>query len=179
MTADFKLCVKKQLEWHPSMEPQDMYKLCYQVTYGAEHLIQDTESAWKYLQMEYEQVKAGQKWPVLEWLSLDVARVNLASYKALGLPLRPLFDVFVQGASQFSGNKETLEIYIGLVAEMARKGEICFDEQAWVAFCRERQPGPVHHSQNYKQKEQPAYRVISGQSAKRFEEYLGLDRNFS
>ncbi len=150
-----------------------MYKLCYQVAFGAEHLIQDEERAWNYLQTEYEQTTANRKWPLVEWLSQDVARVNLATYKAMGLPLRRLFELFVEGARGFHGNKDSLEIYIGLVAEMAQRGELGFDGQAWQTFCEGRPLGPVHHSENYRMKEQPAYRVISGHRVRQIEELLG------
>ena len=36
---DFTTCLREQLRRHPSMQPQDVIKLCYQAARGAEHLI--------------------------------------------------------------------------------------------------------------------------------------------
>ena len=33
--------LKKQLSLHPSMQPQDIVKLCYQAAFGAEPLLPD------------------------------------------------------------------------------------------------------------------------------------------
>lgn len=174
MALDFITCVKQQIKWHPSMEPQDMYKLCYQVAFGAEHLLQDKERAWNYLQMEYEQTSSSSTWPLIEWLSEDVARVNLGTYKSLGLPLKTLFEVFVEGAGQCRGSKEDLENCFEVVEKMAQNKELPFEQKAWSDFCKGRQISPVHHSLGYKLKEQPAYRVVDGQGARQIEALLDL-----
>lgn len=172
MKSKFISCVKQQMNMHPVMEPQDMYKLCYQAAFGAEHMLLDEERAWKYLQMEYDQTKASLETPLLEWISEDVARVNLSAYKKKGLPLKLLFEVFVDGARSFDGSKEKLDRYLDVVTEMAAGGELTFNKEQWDAFCQSVEEGPVHHSQNYKVKEQPAYRVINGQGVKRLSERL-------
>ncbi|MBQ7359556.1 MAG: hypothetical protein IJW63_05630 [Lachnospiraceae bacterium] len=173
MDSKFIACVKQQMNMHPSMEPQDMYKLCYQVAFGAEHMLLDEERAWRYLQAEFEQVKPDLHWPLVEWLSEGVARVNLSTYKAKGLPLELLFELFVEGARGFDGSEEELDLCIGIVTEMAANGELGFQKQEWQAFCEGRPLGPVHHSQNYKLKEEPAYRVIRGQSVRRIDDLVG------
>ena len=39
----------EQMERHPAMEARDAVKLCYQAAFGAEHLLQDREAAYRYL----------------------------------------------------------------------------------------------------------------------------------
>ena len=37
--------LKEQVKLHPSMEPIDAIKLCYQAAYGGEHLLRNIETA--------------------------------------------------------------------------------------------------------------------------------------
>jgi len=53
--------LRKQAAEHPSMQPQDVYKLIFQATFGAEHLLQDVDAAYEYFQKEYQEVVPGKK----------------------------------------------------------------------------------------------------------------------
>ena len=92
---DFKTCVRQQAKMHPAIEPQDMYKLCFQAAFGAEHLIADEQRARAYLQQEFDRTDADANTPLIEWLCEDVARVNLAAYKALGYSIDRLLVFFI------------------------------------------------------------------------------------
>lgn len=166
---DFKTCVKQQIQMHPFMAPQDMYKLCFQAAFGAEHLISDKQKAREYLSSEFEQTKASTNEPLIEWLSEGVARVNIAPYKAAGYPLEILLNLFITSASDFVGSTEMFLDYLEQIAELAKEESFRFGETQWRAFCQDRQIGPVHHSEIYREKEHPAYRVITGQAIKALE----------
>ena len=166
---DFKICVKQQIKIHPFMEPKDMYKMCFQAAFGAEHLISDRQKAREYLTREFEQTKASTNEPLIEWLSEGVARVNIAPYKAAGYPLETLLDLFITSASDFAGSTEMFLDYLEQIAELAKEESFRFGEKQWRAFCQDRQIGPVHHSEIYREKEHPAYRVIAGQAIKALE----------
>ena len=45
---DFSFYLKTQLEHHPSMQMQDIIKMCYQATFGVEHML----AAWKAKNLE-------------------------------------------------------------------------------------------------------------------------------
>lgn len=169
---DFKTCVRQQAKLHPSVGPQDMYKMCFQAAFGAEHMIADTQRARTYLQQEFDQTEADKRQPLMEWLCEDVARVNIAAYKATGASLEILFDLFLASAMAFGGNKDRFEVYLKQTAELVKEGVFSFTEAEWNAFCQDRQVGPVHHSAFYREAEQPAYRVIAGTELKE------LDRLF-
>ena len=49
---EFEVYLKQQLALHPSMQPQDVVKLCYQAAHGAEHLLSDIKAAEKYFYQE-------------------------------------------------------------------------------------------------------------------------------
>ena len=48
----------EQCAIHPSMQPQDVVKLCYQASFGAEHLLEDFAAAQNYFMEEFEAVPA-------------------------------------------------------------------------------------------------------------------------
>ena len=45
---DFDFYLKKQIELHPSMQMQDLVKMCYQAVFGMEHMLSDIEKAREY-----------------------------------------------------------------------------------------------------------------------------------
>ena len=150
------------------MEPQDMYKLCFQAAFGAEHLISDRQKAKEYLASEFERTKASSDEPLIEWLCEGVARVNIAPYKAAGYPLETLLELFISGASDFAGSAALFTDYVEQTADLAKEAYFCFTENEWRDFCQNRQMGPVHHSETYREKAHPAYRVIAGQAIQTF-----------
>ena len=48
----------QQLNTHPSIQPQDIVKLCFQAAFGAEHLLADIAAARNYFYVEYNSVLA-------------------------------------------------------------------------------------------------------------------------
>jgi len=148
MYADF---IKQQLELHPSITAQDVIKMCFQGAYGAEHLLTDIDKVQDYFLTEYKSCKANDE-PVMEFIAPEVCRVNLKAWKRLDLPWEWLFNLFVKSASfAFSDGNSRFFSYVdewgGFITE---------------ELCPPTTPTPVHHSQQYRDAEKPAYRVISG-----------------
>ena len=87
MTKTFEIFLKEHIRRYPKVQPQDIYKLCFQAAFGAEHLLQDEERAWQYLQREYENLPpiaeglTAEEQPLLEWIAPEVVRVHLSVYK--------------------------------------------------------------------------------------------------
>ena len=159
---DFETYLLEQLHTHPSMEPRDVLKLCYQAAFGAEHLLADAEKARAYLEKEYEET-ALREMPLYEQISEDICRMNLAAWKYHGLPLEWLFQMF---AASF-GKKEGAEarFYDSLKrAEAVFQGNAAFSMEDWQIYLRgymEKGLSPVHHSENYRKQEHPAYRIVN------------------
>ena len=53
MVQTFKDYLQEQVCLHPTMQPQDVVKMCYQAAFGAEHLLADKEAAFTWLKREY------------------------------------------------------------------------------------------------------------------------------
>ena len=171
------------------MEAQDAVKLCYQAAFGAEHLLQDKTSVYWYLEQEYETLVADTS-PLYEQIHPNVCRVNLAAWKRERLPLEWLFCMFVETAANPPENGDQIfQSCLNTVQQLIREQTapaaekllagtqavniieglssevpiIPFSSEQWNDFLSQyplRQPEAVHHSENYRHREHPAYRLI-------------------
>lgn len=161
----FEHILREQILLHPSTEPQDVVKLCYQAAFGAEHLLDDLEAAEKYFMREYEQVQPAKE-PLYEQIGDDIVRMNMGVWKERELQPEWLFRMFVETASRPSGSgKERFDTCIREAGSLAAEGFYGFDRAAWEEFLRGYpldEPVPVHHSEGYRRAEEPAYRLVSG-----------------
>ena len=152
----------EQIAFHPSMQYQDIVKLCYQAAHGAEHLLSDINRAKAYLEKEYESTEAvsGQ---LFEAISDEVCRVNIAAWKAQGLSVELLFQLFMASAVI---NKNADKLFLEYLSEAEgmiweTRSEEEFAE--WKAFLQEYSKAGMpcmHHSEKYREAEHPAYRII-------------------
>ena len=85
---DFDFYLKEQLKLHPSMQMQDIIKMCYQATFGVEHLLSDTKRAKQYFHQEYTTTPADASLPLYEAISDEFCRVNLGAWKAADFVLQ-------------------------------------------------------------------------------------------
>jgi hypothetical protein len=152
----------EQMRLHPCMQPLDVIKLCYQAAFGAEHLLGDMERVKKYFDDEFITVPE-RDGMLAEPIADDVCRVNLAVWKKWRLPRERLFHLFVLSAKWRRENPE--EVFW---AYMALGETLPFPPGEWRDILEEYKKGdirPVRHSNIYREKEHPAYRVISGRDA--------------
>lgn len=160
----FEEILRQQASAHPSTEPRDVVKLCYQAAFGAEHLLEDLKAAEKYFMCEYEQVQSDDEEFLYECIGEDVVRVNLGAWKKRMLPPEWLFRMFVETASRPSkGGKELFEACIREAGSLAAEGLFSFDQTAWEEFLQGyplAEPVAVHHSEGYRRLEKPAYRLV-------------------
>lgn len=149
-----------QLQLHPSMQAQDVIKLCYQAARGAEHLLTDTARAW--FDREYAATPPDATIPLFEHISDHISRVNLAAWKDAGRPAEWLFRMFAHTASIPMGGEELLNQYVAEAAEVI-KARAIFPLNEWesaLASWREAGMPAVHHSDEYRATEKPAYRIV-------------------
>ncbi len=147
----FRDCVTAQLRQHPSMQPQDLLKLCYQAANGGDHLLTDLAGATDCFWAEFQIVSPTDE-PLYEPISDDYMRVNLGAWKRAELPGEWLLRLFLKG----SGVKCSLIAYLNVVDALNFPGW----QDARCAYTAQGMPA-VHHSDGYRQQEQPAYRVVS------------------
>lgn len=159
---DFKDCLLKQFNKHPSMRPQDVVKLCYQAALGAEHLLADVDGARRYFNSEFEGVEP-RDGDLLELISPDVARIDLGVWKTSGMPKEWLFNIFVASAGALRGDKEDLDSYLKIAEDCFENAHPIFDRKEWEGFIEQYialgMPA-LHHSKEYRDAEKPSYRII-------------------
>ena len=160
---NFETYLAEQIKLHPSMEPRDVVKMCYQAAYGAEHLVSDYAGAKKYLEEEYSRVAAG-KGRLYEQISDHVVRVNLSAWKEKKLPVEWLFRMFVASCRVEEKGQKQFEKYLKTAGELIPSQTVGFTKQDWELYEKEyRESGmpAVHHSENYREQEKPAYRIVN------------------
>ncbi len=157
---DFITCLREQLRLHPAMQPQDVFKLCYQAAQGAEHLLTDTTRAHAYFDQEYAVTPADAALPLFESISPDIARVNIAAWKAAELPSEWLFRMFAHTASVPMGGDDLLEACLTEAAAV-----LALSMPGWrdaLSAWRDKGMPALHHSEEYRAQERPAYRIVNG-----------------
>lgn len=161
---NFKHYLEKQLKLHPSIQMQDIVKMCYQAVFGPEHLLADVERAKTYFIQEYEATPANKSQPLYEPVSDTFCRVNLGAWKAHGLDPEELFLLFVSSASdKNSGTEADFDFCVKEVVKMITDGLLSFSPEDWQNyFSAYTKNGihPVHHSDAYRLAEQPSYRLV-------------------
>jgi len=161
----FRAVITAQLQRHPAMQIEDLYKLVYQAALGNEHLMTDSTMVHDYLIQELESVQADSSEPLLEEISPDgaVVRLNLRPFKARHGEHRALFQAMMQTARTFQKSQEQLEQHLHDLEKMAAASAIPFEADAVQSFfheMREKEYPAVHHSDAYAEKYSPAYRII-------------------
>jgi len=161
---DFGYYLKHQIQLHPSMQIQDVIKMCYQAVFGPEHMLSDVEKAKQYFFQEYEATPASFSIPLYEPISESFCRVNLAAWKARGLEPDELFHLFVTSCSHTTaGTRFELNNCAKSVEKLIVKGMLPFSLEEWkTTYVAYKNDGmlPVHHSEAYRLAEHPAYRLI-------------------
>ena len=181
--TDITKYLQDELKLHPSLAPQDVVKLCFQGAYGAEHMLSDMAGAREYFRQEYETTPADNR-PLTEYIAPTVCRVNIAAWKRLKLNADWFWNMFVSSAEAPSDDSQdkVFNDYIAQADKLCQIEEFAFSYSRWQEYINAyRLTGvtPVRHSAAYREKEKPAYRIISGQNARLipiFEAMAGLDK---
>lgn len=173
---NFRRILLKHSKEHPSLQPADVIKLCYQATFGAEHLLTDKDRAKKYFFAEYDSVSA-EDTPLFEEISEDYCRIYLSAVKFFGISPEAVFDTFFLTANEKSGNSDgDLWEILSEATELSEKGFLPFGNSEFeksLSDYKAHGGGPVHHSDEYRAAEHPAYRVV----AKKYADGLLKEKN--
>ena len=155
----FKHYLTEQVKLHPSAEPRDIIKLCFQAAFGAEHLLGDIPRVRDYFNEEFQNVRE-RDGLLFEPIADDVCRVNLAVWKKQQLPDEWLFNLFVLSAS-FKREKGE-EFFWEYMAQAEEMGLLHSADGSPLEEYKKGGLKPVHHSDVYRANESPSYRVVSG-----------------
>ena len=156
--------LRQELDRHPDMAVEDVYKFVHQAAFGNRHLLEHGDAKLMLLQ-EWDEISADSTQPLVEDLSPDgqMVRLNLRPFKARG------------------GNPDSLWTAIQRTADVEVPGEDAFQEW-WQEIDEESQIGTipvsvgdvrefydarwkeglpvVHHSPGYEKAYAPSYRVL-------------------
>lgn len=145
------------------MEARDAVKLCYQAAFGAEHLLQDREAAFRYLNEEYDALEADSG-PLYEQIHPGMCRVSLAAWKREQLPLEWLFRMFAEtAANPPKQGEQVFRECLDTVERLVEGHAVHITVEEWKGFLAgypQNRPEAVHHSENYRDREHPAYRLV-------------------
>ena len=156
---------------YPELGTEDVFKYLFQSAFGCEHLVSSEDKALEYIEREYEMCTKGMS-PLIEKLDGAYSRVYL-SYLDCGLAAKTLARLFVLSARQEPDGRELLEEKMEVATQLVDAGALPIDSNTFHTMLREwRSLGypPVHHSDTFRSKYHPSYRVI----ADRYVEFLQL-----
>jgi len=182
--TDLTKFLLEETKLHPSLAPQDVVKLCYQAAFGAEHMLNDQAQAYKYFIDEYSATPADSK-SLAEHIAPTVCRVNLSAWKRLKLNPEWLWKLFVSAATPIAiseNGHEAFAEYIAKADQLSRANAFSFSYTLWQEYIceyKKSDPQSVRHSATYRDKEKPAYRILSGLPAMTipiFEAIAGRDK---
>lgn len=146
---------------YPDLQIQDIFKFVFHSAFGCDHLVSSLDNAISYIEREYEDVSKADE-PMIEDLDGDYVRVHL-SYLNIGLKAKTLGTLFYLSAKKedgLSSLQEKLEEARSLINEGVIKLDIKeFDD----ALNEWRNTGfsAVRHSETFREKYSPSYRVIA------------------
>ena len=163
--ADFIPIINEHIKKYDGFSARDAYKLLYQCHMGPGHLITDIDSTKKYLHTELKKTKPDNSISLEEKISPDnkIVRINLAPFKSRGLDIDKLLDVFVNSANTCDRDIDSFIKDWNDLVKMSLNAEINLSPENMLELDKivlEHGYPPVHHSDEYSQKNKPAYRVV-------------------
>lgn len=163
---DTETILLMHLERYPEMQPQDLIKLLYQNEFGCEHLVADEGAALAWIKKEYASIPHDSEHIFIESIGGGWTRVHMEPLAAKGVSPETLCGAFVRSARRGqAGTKQSFLEKIELLERMSREGRTSFTRTLLASFLEKYQAlgyPPVHHSEVFRKKYHPAYRVVWG-----------------
>lgn len=147
---------------YPEMEPQDAVKLLYQSEFGCGHFLPDPEKARAYLLEEWKSVPRDPGHRKFDTLDDGLIRVHLEPIETEKEALR-LAEQFISTAEREFGSPEGFRERLAALRDITARGIAPFSSaelEAFLAWYIEAGCPAVHHSEGFRKKYHPAYRVI-------------------
>ena len=161
----------------PAMRIEDAYKWLFHATQGGEHAITSADGPRRWLEREWKTLTAAAPdEPLIESLRPDgkLVRLHLRPYRTQGGTPEPLLSAFVASAQKFKPDKSAFRaLWNELGAQLRSGSRNALTRAAWERLDYETadQKYPaIEHSENYLKARIPAYRVLTGDAAKRLVE---------
>ena len=146
---------------YPLMQPRDAVKLIYQNEFGGGHLIRDEQACLNYLRREYADLEKDPTAPLYEDIGNGIVRVNLAAVKPEDL--EQLGSDFIHSAAEHTGTMDSFLQKLDVLRKLTLEDTFSFNSQTLESYLTiyGNQGYPiVSHSEAYRLKYKPAYRII-------------------
>lgn len=170
--------MKEHASSYPEMQIQDVFKLIYQSEFGGGHMIDDKEKSLDWIKKEYLFIREQNQIlcnKVCEDIGGDMSRVYLRALEQ-GLFTETLNEMFVQSANTKTGTVEGLEEKLEQFLENCEAyGFLKKDAERAAAEWKSKGYPAIHHSEAFRDKYFPAYRVVMKKYAERLEVFEKID----
>jgi hypothetical protein len=167
------VALSEHLQRHPEAAAADLYKFLHQGVFGPGHMIEDREAAARFLERELTGLDADRDGEgVCEALGGDpvLVRIHLRPFLRSGIDTGELLDAFVASANRVKGDsKDMADALDRAVSWLRTHGrESLAAELARLRAEHEAEGYPaLHHSAQYRDAYDPAYRVVLRELAER------------
>ena len=148
---------------YPDLQIRDIFKFLYQSIYGCEHMISSCDNAVKGIEEEYSFSRKNCKFSEVEKLDGKYIRVPL-SYIDNGLSAETFGKLFYLSAKKDNGTSGLLLEKLDVVRNMISEEVLPFSENEFDCefhSWKEKGFSALHHSDVFREKYKPSYRVIS------------------
>lgn len=148
---------------------QDRVKRAYQRAFGGGHMVADAAAALARMQAECDGLEpVAWEEPLFEPLGGGQCRMNLRPLLESGISLRTANAMFVYSANHTEPDGQWFEAELDALAADAA-------DAAWIARYREAGCPATSHSEGYRNRYKPAYRVVTQRVASIFPLLLKMD----
>lgn len=158
---------------YPELQIQDIFKYLYQSSYGCDHMVTSLDASIEDIRREFTDNNVLQNNETLiDILDGAYSRVHLA-YLGRGMSAETLGKLFFASAQSEHVNKLELEYKLSVAKELARENLFHFSSRELEETIEEwKYKGypAIHHSNTFRTRYHPAYRVI----AKKYVSFLPL-----
>ena len=172
----------EQARAEPETRIEDAYKWILHAARGSEHAIADADGAKRMLDEEWATLGPPQPDEPL-WVPLAekgrFGRLNLRPYRAQGGDPDALLDAFLASAKSYDASPARfLKAWKGLGRALQRNPQGHLTASEWKRLDRTVRPlgyPALHHSPEFEQSRQPAYRVLTAEQARKLLKSLPAD----
>lgn len=156
--------ILKHLKYYPELTPIDLIKIIYQNEFGVGHFLPDEKRAFDFLNEEYKSIDKKINEPIIIELGNDMCRVSL---NKINPPLlNSLFKAFVLTSRKNDGTKES---FLEKIKELSNFVNDNINLFSFTYFDFEKAVdgyinsgiNVLSHSDEYRTKYHPHYRVVS------------------
>lgn len=158
----------------PNIRIEDAYKWTYQATRGGEHAMPDRASAAKWLDSEWRSM-GDESENENEWVPLcpggEIGRLNLRPFKSRGGKMDDILDSFLASSREYKSEpKAFTDAWVELGTRLKQQAAGSLTHKEWLRLdgeMKKKSYPAVHHSEQYKRANKPAYRIITLTEAQR------------